>query len=89
MLQQIWSALGQPPETLSHVRTVGEGDLPSVYAVTDLAVASIAAASLMMANLLSLRHGRLPSVTIDRFLASTWFASSVQPLGWTLPPTWD
>ncbi len=89
MLQQIWSALWQPPEQLSHVRTVGEGDLPSVYAVTDLAVASIASASLMMANLLALRHGRLPSVTIDRFLASKWFATSVQPLEWTLPPTWD
>ena len=89
MLRAIWAALGQPAELLDHARVTGEGELPSVYAVTDLAVASIGAAALAMAALLARRRERVPAVVVDRVLASRWFSRSIQPLGWSLPPAWD
>ncbi len=89
MLKEILSALAQPPELLTHVSTVGEGELPSVYAVTDLAVASISAAALSVANLIAQRQDSVPAVQVDRVSASRWFARSLQPIGWELPPTWD
>ncbi len=89
MLKEIWSCLGQPNELLSHVTTVGVGELPSVYGVTDLAVASIGAATLSMAHLIAQRQDALPDVQIDRVQASRWFSRSIAPIGWELPPTWD
>src|SRR5262249_4348011 len=41
------------------------------------------------AELVSLRRNTRPSVRIDRRLASFWFASSIRPLGWSLPAPWD
>ena len=69
MLNEIWSSLDQPNELLSQVSTVGVGELPSVYAVTDLAVASISAATLSMAYLIAQRQDFVPEVQIDRVLA--------------------
>ncbi len=89
MLNEIWSSLGQPNELFSQVSTVGIGELPSVYAVTDLAVASISAATLSMAHLIAQRQDFVPEVQIDRVLASRWFSRSIAPIGWELPPTWD
>jgi hypothetical protein len=89
MLKEIWSSLGQPIELLNHVSNAGEGELPSVYAVTDLAVASISAATLSMAHLIAQRQDFVPEVQIDRILASRWFSRSIAPIGWELPPTWD
>lgn len=89
MLNEIWSSLDQPNELLSQVSTVGVGELPSVYAVTDLAVASISAATLSMAYLIAQRQDFVPEVQIDRVLASRWFSRSIAPIGWELPPTWD
>ena len=65
----------------------GSADLPSVYAVTDLAVATIGAAGLATAELLDDTGPK--AVTVDRKLASLWFASTIRPLGWTIPPPWD
>jgi len=89
MLKEIWSALGHPNELLRHVSSVGEGELASVYAVTDLAVASISAATLSMAYLIAQRQDCVPDVQIDRVLASRWFSRSILPIGWELAPTWD
>ena len=89
MLKEIWSSLGLPVELLSHVHTIGTGELPSVYAVTDLAVASIGAATLSMAYLIALRQDSVPDIQIDRVFASRWFSRSIAPIGWQLPPTWD
>jgi hypothetical protein len=89
LLREINAALGQPDDRLSHVHAAGKGDLPSVYAVTDLAVASIGAAALAMASLVARRQGRMPTVRVDRVLASRWFSHSIEPVGWSLPPTWD
>lgn len=65
------------------------GALPSTFAVTNLAAASIGAAGQAVAQLIQLQTGRLPSVSVDRRLASLWFSSSIRPVGWQVPPLWD
>ncbi len=85
----IWDALGGAPASATVVRTNGVGDLPSAFAVSDLAAASVGAACLAVAELVAERHGRMPVATVDRRLASLWFASSIRPQGWELPPMWD
>ena len=89
VLSSIWAALGGAPEWLRVTQIAGIGDLPSVFAVTDLAAASVGAACLAVAELLAARHGIRHGVSVDRRLASLWFGSSLRPEGWSLPPTWD
>jgi len=71
------------------LRVVGDGNLASVFAVTDLAAASVGAACLAVAELMHARHGTWPSATVDRRLASFWFARSIRPDGWELTTVWD
>ncbi len=86
LLTSIQAALELPHTPL----TVTEaGALPSTFAVTELASASIGAAGQAIAQLILQQTGRLPSVSVDRRLASFWFASSIRPLGWQIPPLWD
>jgi hypothetical protein len=86
LLTSIQAALGLPhtpiPFTVS-------GALPSAFAVTDLACASIAAAAQAVGELLDQRTGHLPAIEVDRRLASFWFATSLRPIGWEVPPLWD
>ncbi|UVN43489.1 CoA transferase [Pseudomonas mosselii] len=67
----------------------GIGALPSTFAVTELAAASLAACGLALADLLQGQSGHCPLVHIDRRLASFWFATSLRPGGWKPPPLWD
>ena len=71
----------------------GEGALPSVFAVTDLATASVAAAGREVAGLAALATSRsdrsTSAVRVDARLASYWFLASNRPVGWELPPVWD
>lgn len=63
----------------------------SRYCVSDLAVRSIGAVGCALADLLAARGSKrtcLP-VVIDQRLASLWFARSIEPVGWSLPPVWD
>jgi crotonobetainyl-CoA:carnitine CoA-transferase CaiB-like acyl-CoA transferase len=71
------------------VTETGAGALPSVFAVTDLAAASIAAAGLAASRLIGLAHGATPPVSVDRRLASIWFRGGLQPQGWQEAPAWD
>jgi len=86
-MDQILTAL-----QLSHsVETIGEERLPSCFAVTDLATSTIGAVGSAIACLISdlnLAPAR-PCVQVDRRLASLWFAQSIQPIGWEMPPVWD
>ncbi|SFU54693.1 CoA-transferase family III [Methylobacterium sp. 174MFSha1.1] len=87
ILEAIRRGLGAgaaPPVTVT-----GAGALPSAYPVSDLAAASVAAAGLALAELMETRFGRQPGVTVDRRLAAFWFARSLHPRGWALPPPWD
>jgi crotonobetainyl-CoA:carnitine CoA-transferase CaiB-like acyl-CoA transferase len=72
------------------LRVTGRGGLESVFAVTDLAVASMGAAGLAAAELAERIDGRPRQVGIDRALASRWFGMTLRPQGgWSLPPLWD
>jgi crotonobetainyl-CoA:carnitine CoA-transferase CaiB-like acyl-CoA transferase len=89
MLGEIWTAAAGRPEALDRVAATGSGDLPSVFAVTDLAAASVAAAGLAISELTALSNSAAPRVAVDRRLASFWFAMSLRPQGWAPPPPWD
>ncbi len=89
MLARIWSALGGTPELLAAVRLQGKGALPSVFATSDLAQASVAAAGLALAEFMQAGGAGLPTVHCDRRLASMWFSSSLRAQGWTPPALWD
>jgi hypothetical protein len=80
---------GLGTEATPPVTVTGTGALPSVYPVSDLAAASVAAAGLALAELVGARFDRQPGVTVDRRLAAFWFSRSLHPQGWELPPLWD
>jgi len=91
-LPQIWQAAGGRSSQLSALQLTGNGNLASVFAVTDLAVAAVGAAGLAVAELLQtagVAAGELLPVQADRRLASFWFSSAIRPQGWQLPPIWD
>ena len=89
LLRQIWAALGGNAALPASVGFTGEGDLPSVFAVSDLASGVVAAAGLAVAELIAARGGAAPAVQVDRRLASFWFGTTLRPLGWSVPPPWD
>ena len=84
-LHATWAALGGDADQTGRVKIVGEGDLPSAFAVTGFAAGTVAAAALAVAEYAGTDAG----VTVDRRLASLWFGVSFQPVGWTAPPAWD
>jgi hypothetical protein len=86
LLTSIQAALGLPH---TPVPFTSSGALPSAFAVTDLACASIAAAGQAVSEWLQQHTGRLPGLEVDRRLASFWFATSIRPVGWSVPPLWD
>jgi hypothetical protein len=86
LLTSIQAALGLPHTPIPFTAS---GALPSAFAVTDLACASIAAAGQATRELLHQQTGRLPDIEVDRRLASMWFSSSIRPTGWSVPPLWD
>jgi hypothetical protein len=88
-LSSIWTELGGPPSIASRVQFAGRGELPSIFAVEDLAAAAVGAAGLAVSELLSAGGGRPEQVTVDRRLASLWYGWSIRPEGWELPAPWD
>lgn len=89
MLNAVWSALELPVSALDAVTVVGEGALPSYFAVTELATASVGAAALALRQLMVAQGTAPAQVTVDRRLASMWFSWSLHPVGWERPPLWD
>jgi hypothetical protein len=89
LLDAAWSALDLPFSALDAVQITGQGELPSWFATTGLAAASVATAALAVQQLMA-AQGRAPAgVTVDQRLASMWFSWSIQPVGWERPPLWD
>ncbi|MGH8351336.1 MAG: CoA transferase [Pseudomonas sp.] len=86
LLTSIQSALGLPH---TKIPFTSSGALPSAFAVTDLACSSVAAAGQAASELLHQQTGHLPDLEVDRRLASFWFATSIRPIGWSVPPLWD
>src|SRR5690606_10514480 len=67
----------------------GRGSLPSAYPVTEFAAASIGTAALALVRYMEVRFGTQAAVSVDRRLASMWFATSLRPQGWPLPSVRD
>lgn len=88
LTRAIWDALDLPASSLDRLRINGSDALPSAFPVTELAAATIGAASLAVSELVGL-FSAAPAVTVDRRLASLWFGWSIRPLGWEMPPAWD
>jgi crotonobetainyl-CoA:carnitine CoA-transferase CaiB-like acyl-CoA transferase len=89
LLRAIWRATGGDDEWVSRVEFTEAGDLPSVFAVSDLAAASTGAVALAIAEHMAATASRPAAIEIDRRLASFWFATSIEPQGWAPPPAWD
>ena len=89
LTRTLWSALGAPPELAEQLRFSAAGSLPSAFAVTDFAAAAVATAGLAVAEHLALAHRRVATVEVDRRLASIWFATTLRPIGWSVPPLRD
>lgn len=82
LLGEMLSAL--PGVSADGLRLTSSGGLPSAFPVSELATTSTSAATLAAA-----RYAGGGAVTVDRRLASAWFASSISPEGWSVPPAWD
>jgi hypothetical protein len=89
LLRRIWASLGGNAALPSVVGFTGSGDLPAVFAVSDLAAGVVAAAGLSVAELIAAGGAAMPAVQVDRRLASFWFGTTLRPLGWSVPPPWD
>lgn len=89
VLTTAWEALQLPAASLTRLSIVGYGALPSAFAVTEFAAGSVGAAALALSELIAAGTGTAPFVRVDRRLASLWFGSSIQPIGWEVPPPWD
>ncbi|HEY4371851.1 MAG TPA: CoA transferase [Burkholderiales bacterium] len=89
MLHSAWTALAGAAEAPARVEFTTEGALPSYFATTDLAAASMAAAGLALAEFTRAAGGAPARVQVDRRLASFWFGLSVRPIGWPLPAPRD
>ena len=88
-LRQVWASLGGDAALPDAVEFTGHGELPSVFAVSDLAAGVVAAAALAIAELIAAGGGAVPAVQANRRLASFWFGTTLRPLGWSVPPPWD
>ncbi|WP_322999029.1 CoA transferase [Castellaniella sp.] len=75
------------PWAAGRIRIEGRGAWAARYPVTDLACASIGAAAMLLARWVDPDHP--PLVQLDRPLASWWFGTSLQPLGWVVPKVRD
>lgn len=92
LLNSVWQAAGGEPKRTTQVSFTGYGSLPSFFAVTELAAATMGAAGLALASMIDtlnkasgLKSETHPSVIVDRRLASFWFASTLRPEGWEAP----
>lgn len=79
---QIASALGA--DAAAPVDLVSEAELPSCFAVSDLAAASVKAAAGELGAVIGAK-----AMTVDRRLASLWFDMTARPQGWEMPSIWD
>lgn len=74
---------------LASLNITSNDTLPSWFAVTDLAAATIGAAGLQIAKLIQSTTGEQPACTVDQRLASFWFKTTLRPIDWELPPIWN
>lgn len=74
-------------QSVPSLTITGQGDLPSMFRVTDLAAESMGFAAAMLERYAA--DGNQPAaVMVDRRLASFWFDMTLRPQGWELPSLW-
>ena len=76
ILTAFWRGLDGERERLQSVQ-LGRADcadLPSIFPVSDLAAASVAAAGCALSELMSVRLGEPQPITVDKRQTSLWFA---------------
>jgi hypothetical protein len=89
---RLWADLGGPPQALERIEFTGPaGGLPSRFEVSALAAASVAVATLAIADFSSLRDKRERKVLVNRRFASAAFRCEhyMKPQGWELAALWD
>ncbi len=93
LLTRLWAALGGADDLAPRVPPpAAECLLPSVFAVDDLAAATVGVASLAVAEFLATREETaLPEVSVSRREASASFIGEIlfASDGWERPPVWD
>lgn len=84
-------AISEPLKLRSQYSLESGRSLKSCFAVSDLAEASMAAVGCAMADYCEtvLADNIYKDVTVNRRLASLWFAQSFVPTNWEMPPIWD
>ncbi|QPZ38426.1 CoA transferase [Paramicrobacterium chengjingii] len=75
--------------TRDHVTLTQGESLSSIFAVSDIAQASIATAGAAVSALRREESSIAPIVTVDRNLANSWFFRSIRPIGWSMPEVWE
>ena len=85
--RRIWASLGGDPPALDALSFSGAGGFATSFAVDGLAVGSVAAAGLALADLVGAASGARAAVRVDRRLSALWFDTAILPQGWTLPPS--
>lgn len=87
ILADILGALGCPAsQPISFARLQR---LPSAFAVSELAAASVASVGAALSGLAAIGRRPPATVEVDQRLASLWFSKSLRPEGWALPPGFD
>jgi crotonobetainyl-CoA:carnitine CoA-transferase CaiB-like acyl-CoA transferase len=92
LFTDLWDGLGGDRALLARVELGGPANaLPSVFDVTGVATASVAAALLAVAELVGTTGTSVPAVEVDRRHVARAFACEreVRPIGWEPPPLWD
>lgn len=88
-LSAMTDSSGDEQGTARDVSFAGSDSLPSVFPVSDLAAAAVAAAGVAVADFMTAAFGARQRVEVDRRLASLWFGFSIRPIDWALPAPWD
>ncbi len=74
---------------LAALRVEGDEALPSWFAVTELAVASLGMAGLQLARLAAGDGRETLAIPVNARRASLWFGTTLHPQGWQMPTLWD
>ena len=87
MRQEIEAALGIRLSS----EVLGNEQLPSCFAVSELLSTSISAVASAASTLIATLGLALspPKFQVSQRLASLWSGCSIYPIGWELPPVWD
>lgn len=85
LTKMAWSAIGGQPGDTDSVVFEDSGGPPSVFAVTDIAAATIATAGLSIAEFVHAAHGVRHTVTVDRRLSCPAGMSGRAPMSRSPP----